>query len=547
LRAIIYAAKSTEDTRGSIPAQLKDAREMAAKEGWEVAGEYKDEKASAWSGDRGPELAAALEHAERISPCVLVVQHSDRLARGDGRTARHLGEIYFWALKADVEIRSVQDDSTFTNPLLAFAMGERNSEDSRRKAAAVKAGMKRAIERGQHAGGPRPYGLDYHRDEEGRTIPRRPFVPVPNEAAVVRRIFGEADTGRSQRAIQRGLNADGIPTQHGRKWQQSSVGAILRNPLYKGCVHVNGEVFPGPHEAIVPAKQWDRVNELLAAAARSKGKGCGRRPKGAHLFIKGHLRCGDCGEAMIPVTKPTRTGGRYEVYACYGRVSHGSDFCSRMPVKRELVDGAVFAYFAQVGLDIEATRQSIAEARDRKLAEVRALRDQAELEARRAEERLARVRRDYTDGKLDADDWRDFKAELGAERDAAHAEAGRLASQLHQVERWGEIKDAESETLRRLSEIRAVIAGEVRDAEGLDAVRAALTRTFERFVLRDQAPRVHVELVADATLVIEPVVREQALAGYSENLRPILRREALAGDGRPVEPPMFGPIEVAHA
>jgi Recombinase/Recombinase zinc beta ribbon domain len=357
----------------------------------------------------------------------------------------------------------------------------------------------------------------------------------------VQRIFDDAERGRSQRAIQRALNADGIPTQHGRKWQQSSVGAILRNPLYKGCVHVNGEVFPAEHGEIVAVDQWDRVHEMLLAAARSKGKGRGRRPKGSHLFIKGHLRCGECGEAMIPVTQ-----GAYEAYHCWGRKSHGVEFCQRRSVKRELVDGAVFAYFAQVGLDIEATRQSIADARDRKLVEVRTFRDQAELEARRAEERLARVRRDYTDGRIDAEDWREFRNELGAERDAARAEADRLDAQQREVERWGEIKDAESETLRHLSEIRAVVAGEVRDAQGIDAVRAALSRTFERFVLRHQAPRVHVELIADSDLVIEPVVREHALAGYSENLRPILHRQPLASGGRPVEPPMFGPIRVGH-
>jgi hypothetical protein len=104
--------------------------------------------------------------------------------------------------------------------------------------------------------------------------------------------------------------------------------------------------------------------------------------------------------------------------------------------------------------------------------------------------------------------------ELGTERDAARAQAARLASQQVEVERWGELADAEAETLQRLSEIRRLIAGEVRAAEGLDAIRAALSRTFECFVVHREAPRVHVELIADARLVIEPVVREQAIEGY---------------------------------
>jgi hypothetical protein len=69
LRRSLYAAKSTEDKRGSIPGQLKDAREFAREQGLEVVAEYSEEDVSAYRGNRGPELAAALEHAERIAEC----------------------------------------------------------------------------------------------------------------------------------------------------------------------------------------------------------------------------------------------------------------------------------------------------------------------------------------------------------------------------------------------------------------------------------------------------------------------------------------------
>jgi hypothetical protein len=36
LRAVVYAAKSTEDSRGSIATQFEDGRAMAAREGWDV-------------------------------------------------------------------------------------------------------------------------------------------------------------------------------------------------------------------------------------------------------------------------------------------------------------------------------------------------------------------------------------------------------------------------------------------------------------------------------------------------------------------------------
>jgi DNA invertase Pin-like site-specific DNA recombinase len=511
LKAILYAAKSTKDPRGSIPTQLEDGRVMAARESWEIVGEYADEDATGWKGDRGPGLAAAMAHAERIAPCVLVIQHSDRLARGDGRQARHLGEIYFWSLKADLQIRSVQDDSTWTNPLLAFAMGERNAEDSRRKSLAVAAGMKRLVATGRPSGGPRPYGYRY---EHGN------LVDVDAEGTIVARIFAEFVAGRSLSEIARGLHRDRVPTLRGRLWRQSTVSGILTNPVYVGRIRYDGEIYGGQHKPLVNEATWNKAQELIAARPTSKGRG--RPPKGRHLFRGGMLRC-ECGEAIVP-----RTNGGYEMYYCNGRSKLGLDFCNMPHVRRADIDGAVYRYFEQVALDVEATRQTIFNARNRKLAEIRALYEQAEQEARRAEERLARVRRDYADGRLDAEDWREFRTELSGEREAARAEAERLGGQLREVERWGELRDAEAETLRTLAELRALIAGEINDAGGLDALRAVLARTFDYFILRREAQHVHVELIVEPELVIEPVVRERAIEGHSEHLRPILRREPLA-------------------
>src|SRR5262245_21801249 len=50
MKAVIYAAKSTEDVHGSLPDQLRDCRIRAEREGWEVVGEEKDEKFSAYHG-----------------------------------------------------------------------------------------------------------------------------------------------------------------------------------------------------------------------------------------------------------------------------------------------------------------------------------------------------------------------------------------------------------------------------------------------------------------------------------------------------------------
>ena len=54
MKAVIYAAKSTEDKHGSIPNQLDDCRALAARQGWEVTGEFTDEAFSAYKGEPRP-------------------------------------------------------------------------------------------------------------------------------------------------------------------------------------------------------------------------------------------------------------------------------------------------------------------------------------------------------------------------------------------------------------------------------------------------------------------------------------------------------------
>jgi len=156
---VIYAAKSTEDKRGSIPDQLRECREAIEPDPHRrFVAEYVDEAASAFSSNRGPGLDEAMQHAEDLAHQYgageLWAQHSDRLARGDGRLARHAVEIGLWALKHDVRVRTVQDPDTFRDLLYAVVTGQRNYEDSRRKSLSVAAGLRRSVERGRHIGVP---------------------------------------------------------------------------------------------------------------------------------------------------------------------------------------------------------------------------------------------------------------------------------------------------------------------------------------------------------------------------------------------------------
>ncbi|MGH2966328.1 MAG: recombinase family protein [Solirubrobacterales bacterium] len=461
--AVIYAAKSTKDKHGSIPTQLDDGRVMAEREGWGVVAEYRDEGFSAFSGNRGPGLAAARDHAARLAEesgevVMLLAQHSDRFSRGGGDkpgAAEALIEIWHAERRRNVHLRSVEDDFDLKSSATVANIGERNRADSARKSRSVKGGHQRRREAGKPHGSPRPFGVEYRDGER---------VPCEAEVPNVRRIFNEYVSGFAQQVVSRNLNDDRVPTAKGGRWYQGTVRAILANDVYVKLGIIDQETF-------------DKATALRKAARRTyKG---GRHPAGRHLFRKGMLRC-ECGAPMITRTGENRKSEPYEVYICYERVQ-GKDRCSMPPLRRADLDETVFSFFNEVGLDIEATKARMQEAHDSRLATVQAELRSAKREAKLADEAYTRVQRDYQRGAIEADDWAEQRPQLIEERDAAMAAVDRLQAKLPEVESWTELEDAEGRTLERLAEIRKAIAGEVTDAKGVEAVRAALKKLFASF------------------------------------------------------------------
>jgi DNA invertase Pin-like site-specific DNA recombinase len=213
---VVYAAKSSEDVRGSIAAQIEDCRRaIGGAGGREIVCEYADEAVSAFTRSRGPELAAAMDEAGALAvdygTAELWVLHSDRLARGDGRSARHLVEVALWALKADVRARCVEDVDTFRDLLYAVVTGQRNHEDSRRKGAASAAGYKRAVYRGDYVGQP----LDGYRvlvTADARGHVKKYLKIDPEREPLFRMMFRMAKRGAMPTAIARRANKQGWTT-----------------------------------------------------------------------------------------------------------------------------------------------------------------------------------------------------------------------------------------------------------------------------------------------------------------------------------------------
>ena len=172
-----------------------------------------------------------------------------------------------------------------------------------------------------------PYGqfLGYRKGADGK-----PEI-VPEEAALVRRIYRDFISGMAASRIAKTLTKEGVPTPGGRKkWQISVIESILSNEKYKGDallqkkftvdfltkkMKVNeGEVpqfyVEGSHPAIVDPAEWDLVQKELARRKSHPGQRLWNNGFG------GKVVCGECGAAFGPKVWHSTDAYRRTVWQC---------------------------------------------------------------------------------------------------------------------------------------------------------------------------------------------------------------------------------------
>lgn len=146
----------------------------------------------------------------------------------------------------------------------------------------VRMGMHQAVREGKWLNRPKT-GYDL---VEGELV-------ANSDAPLVREVFRLRAEGLSQRRIE---ERTGI--------KYSTVGAILDSRIYLGEVVLNGEWFPGHHEALVTSEEFD---------AAHRGHVPGRR-RGGDL-LSGRVLCGLCGKRMAIETN----GDGRSMYRCRSR------------------------------------------------------------------------------------------------------------------------------------------------------------------------------------------------------------------------------------
>ncbi len=234
----------------------------------------------------------------------------------------------------------------------------------------VLAGRMTRSRQGKFTGGQPPFGLKRDPDDKGH------LIIDPETAPVIRHIYDLALDGMGCMRISKQLMEEKVPITHVKKntefdanyyfWSASRISHILRNPFYKGAhlvcrTHQKGirsgtvnfiprkdwEIIENCHEAIIPADEWQKVQELIDRRPTiMEGNNCP-----FYNLFHGIVYCATCGKSMqvryekVGRTSKNRFTGEertpidkaYYICQTYNRM--GKNVCSSHKIEaRDLYD-----------------------------------------------------------------------------------------------------------------------------------------------------------------------------------------------------------------
>ena len=301
-----------------------------ASKGWTILDYRYDDGGYSGGNMNRPALQQLLSDVAERKVDVVVVYKIDRISRSlaDFTELTRLFEKNGVSL---VAVTQQIDTSTsmgrmIVNLLMSFAQFERECASDR-----VRDKMAAARKRGMWTGGVTPYGY--------KCADKKLIVDEEHAPAVLF-AFERYQHCASYLQTVRDLNErfgnhhDNVPwnVMHLRSLlNQAAVAGKIRDPR-------SGELYEGRHTAIVPVDLWLAVQKMIAERRRGK-----RERKGHHTApLKGVIKCGYCGCAMIPTFTSRNGKPTFHYYRCDKTHKHLTEGCQIKNISAAAIEGPVF-------------------------------------------------------------------------------------------------------------------------------------------------------------------------------------------------------------
>jgi site-specific DNA recombinase len=545
MKVAIYARYSSENQRdASIGDQFRICREFAQRQGWHIAAEYSDHAVSGATIMR-PGFQAMMREALQKKVDIVMAEALDRFSRDQEDTAGLFKRLTF----AGVNIVTLAEGDI--THLHIGLKGTMNALFLKELAEKTRRGLRGRIELGK-AGGGVSFGYRIVRRFENGVVTTGEREIVPEEAAVVRRIFNDYRAGASPKQIAKALNAEGVRGPRGALWSPSTIHGnpergigILHNGLYIGRLVWNRQRFlkdpdtgkrvaranpPSewitkdvPELRIIDDEVWQAVQTRYANVQRKWKAGQAgrrfnqfRRPK--YLF-SGLTKCGECGAGFIVYSR--------EQLGCFGTRDRGT-CTNKLTISRREVEERVLSALQdklmRKGFFEEFCRE-FAREMNRLRIEQRAGLSGAKRELERVKREIQKVVEAIVDG-VKGSELKDRMADLQNRKDA-------LLNQLEVADEPPPLLHPSMADLYR-SKVEDLAAALQREETRLEASEM-LRGLIDSIVLMPEKGQLRIELRGNLAAMLTAAQKTKRSPDTGDLLVPV---QLVAGGG--FEPPTFG-------
>ncbi len=545
MKVAIYARYSSENQRdASIADQFRVCREFAQRQGWQVEAEYSDHAVSGATIMR-PGFQAMMREALQKKVDIVMAEALDRFSRDQEDTAGLFKRLTF----AGVNIVTLAEGDI--THLHIGLKGTMNALFLKELAEKTRRGLRGRIELGK-AGGGVSFGYRIVRRLENGVVSTGEREIVPEEAAIVRRIFKDYLAGASPKQIAKALNAERVRGPRGALWSPSTIHGnpergigILHNELYIGRLVWNRQRFlkdpdtgkrvaranpPSewitkdvPELRIIEDEVWQAVQTRYASVQRKWKAGQEgrrfnqfRRPK--YLF-SGLTKCGLCGAGFIVYSR--------EQLGCFGTRDRGT-CTNKLTISRHEVEERVLSALQDKLMRkdfFEEFCREFAREMNRLRMEQRAGLSAAKRELERVKREIQKVIEAIVDG-VKGSELKDRMADLQNRKDA-------LLKQLEVADEPPPLLHPSMADLYR-SKVEELAAALQREDTRLEASEM-LRGLIDSIVLTPEKGQLRIELSGNLAAMLSAAQQTKRSPETGDLLVPV---QLVAGGG--FEPPTFG-------
>ena len=417
----IYIRVSTEEQAKegfSINAQREKLKQYAFARGWDIYSFYIDDGISGKNLKDRPEVLRLLEDVNKGKIKNVLVYKIDRLTRS---TKNLIELIDLFAVKgcAFNSLMESIDTSTATGRMFIKIVGIFAEFERENLAERVSFGIEQKAREGNYINCGGVYGYDY--DKAIGDI-----VLNPDEAEMVKNIYGMYLKGTSFSRICKWLTERNVPTKRGGRWEPSTIESILSNPLYIGKIRYG--LFNQKESFVVDDTRYPHIVDedtfsRVQAIIQNRQKYTQRQYPGENTYFLTFLICDDCGRRLTTNQHvDTRSQNqRLNVnYVCSSR-RHGE--CSCRGFSQNKMDKAFQDYFN--GLNNFSQEESAAVENMPSQEEEQ----RASLEKKLAQnsKRMQDVRLLFTQDKLSFEEYREFSGTLSIQAAQLQEDLARLS------------------------------------------------------------------------------------------------------------------------